>query len=79
MQLGFELALMGMATVFSFLILLILFTTIMSKLVNVFEKRDFQTSDELSENTRRGRMPDEILTAVIQAAVQKHRAQRRKA
>ena len=42
MQLGLELALMGMVTVFSFLILLIFLTSLMSKTICAYEKKTLQ-------------------------------------
>lgn len=63
MQLGIELALMGIGTVFVFLILLVSLTSLMSKLINTFENK-IALSTEIS---------DETLKAIITKAIQQHR------
>ncbi len=65
MKLGFELMLMGMSTVFAFLILLIFCMTIMSKMVTLIEKKPI----EIDQN----KIPDNTLIAVISAAIHQHR------
>jgi len=78
---GIEIALTGMGIVFTFLILLISFTTLMSKLVTYFDnthckKEDVQSVHEKVHNIRNlnGTMSDEILIKVISAAIQQHRS-----
>ena len=76
MQLGFELALMGIGTVFAFLVSLVLLTTLMSRVINAIEKQRSQSANEIAaDGGSAGRMSDETLQAVIQAAVQAHRSQ----
>jgi len=77
---GIEIALTGMGTVFIFLILLIFFTTLMSKLVAYFDntyckKEDVQSVHENVHDIHNlnGTMSDEILIKVISAAIQQHR------
>ena len=65
MQLGFELMLMGMSTVFAFLILLIFCMTLMSKMVTLIEKKPIEIEHE--------QIPDNTLIAVISAAIHQHR------
>jgi len=66
MQLGFELMLMGMGTVFAFLILLVFSMNIMSKIVIVMEHNETNT-DEVDK------IPDNKLLAIISAAIHQHR------
>ena len=69
MQLGFELMLMGMSTVFAFLILLIFCMTIMSKMVTLIEKKPIEIDPiEIDQN----KIPDNTLIAVISAAIHQH-------
>jgi oxaloacetate decarboxylase (Na+ extruding) subunit gamma len=75
MQLGLELALMGMGTVFIFLIMLIFLTILMSKLISAFEMKLVQSeliSAAVSKDKHK--MTDEILNAVIVKAIQQHRS-----
>ncbi len=86
MNLGLELALTGMSTVFSFLILLIFVTSIMSHLVKRFEeqprsepgKPNFQPSETGAKRADKTAMPAELLTTIVAAAIHKHRSRNRK-
>lgn len=78
MQLGLELALMGMVTVFSFLILLIFLTSLMSKTICAYEKKTLQCETAASATADDGKIiSDEILKTVITNAIQQHRASRK--
>ncbi|MFK5986006.1 MAG: OadG family transporter subunit [Pseudomonadota bacterium] len=73
MQLGFELALMGMATVFIFLIFLIFLTTLMSRSIMALEKKIAlaeETNAVLSDGTEH--LSGKILTSIIKAAILQH-------
>ncbi len=70
MQLGFELMLMGMSTVFAFLILLIFCMTIMSKMVTLIEKKSIEIDPIETDHKQ---IPDNTLIAVISAAIHQHR------
>ncbi len=83
MNIGLELALTGMGTVFSFLILLIFVTSFMSRLLLWFDqsrfaakKTDQQTINSLSEQPKvsspKQEMPSELLIAVVTAAIHQH-------
>ena len=65
---GIELATLGMGTVFLFLTLLILMTSLMSRLVLLFEPEDAPQSD----------LSDPRLVAVIAAAVQQFRSDQKR-
>ena len=79
MQQGFELALTGMSTVFLFLFLLILCMTLMSKIITFFEQESPQ-APVASEVEKKASLsgshaiPDELLIAVISAAIHQHRS-----
>ena len=77
MQQGFELALTGMTTVFLFLFLLIICMTLMSKIIAFFEPKLTQaTVSEPEKNSSLSQshaISDELLIAVISAAVHQHR------
>ena len=78
MQLGLELALMGMGTVFVFLIMLIFLTTLMSTIISAFEAKMTQPvtiRQTIAED--KNKMSDEILKTVIAAAIQQHRSIRK--
>ena len=78
MQLGLELALTGMMTVFTFLILLIFLTSLMSKTICAFEKKTLQCKSAASVTADDGKIiSDEILKTVITSAIQQHRAGRK--
>lgn len=78
MQLGLELALTGMVTVFTFLILLIFLTSLMSKTICAFEKKTLQCKSAASVVTGDVNIiTDEILKTVITNAIQQHRAGRK--
>ncbi len=62
MWFGLELALMGMTTVFVFLIILTVLTLLMSKTVGYFE---FKYSKKMS---------DRLLKKIITAAIKEHRS-----
>ncbi len=74
---GVEIALTGMGTVFTFLVLLIFFTTLMSKLVayfdNVHGKKEDVPFVHTNIHNQNGTISDEILIKVISAAIQQHR------
>ncbi len=75
MQLGLELALMGMGTVFSFLVLLIFITGLMSKLISSYEKKIIASAPvKTSINKKTDTISDELLTGIISNAIQQHRA-----
>ncbi|MCW8931404.1 MAG: OadG family protein [Gammaproteobacteria bacterium] len=75
MQLGLELALMGMLTVFSFLIILIFLTTLMSKTISAIEEK---TADPIAVTPSvpgaTKKIPDEVLKTVITNAIKQHRS-----
>ena len=78
MQQGFELALTGMTTVFLFLFLLIICMTLMSKAIAFFETESAQTAavsepEKKVSLSRSPAIPDELLIAVISAAIHQHR------
>ncbi len=74
---GVEIALTGMGTVFTFLVLLIFFTTLMSKLVAYFDNVPGKKEDvpliHTNIHNQNSTMSDEILIKVISAAIQQHR------
>jgi len=75
MQLGLELVVMGMGTVFSFLVLLIFCTTLMSKAVMAIEKNMPQPAAATpTPISGQSKMPDGVLAAIITAAIHKHRS-----
>ena len=65
MKLGVELMIMGMGTVFAFLILLIFSMNMMSKIVTMLENDRIETDNK--------KIPDNTLIAVISAAIHQHR------
>ena len=65
MKLGVELMIMGMGTVFAFLILLIFSMNMMSKIVTMLESDRIETDNK--------KVPDNTLLAVISAAIHQHR------
>ena len=65
MQLGFELMLMGMGTVFAFLVMLIFCMMLMSKMIALIENN--------KPETEQLKIPDNILIEVISAAIHQHR------
>lgn len=74
MQIGLELALMGLMTVFIFLIVLIFLTIMMSKTVGALEQRMLQSvtsTPVVSERTNA--IPEELLKTIIVEALQQHR------
>ncbi len=89
MYLGLELALTGMGTVFAFLILLIIVTTLMSRVVNRLEASS-SAVDKIGSRTAApagkvenkaamsSDMSPELLTAIASAAIHKHRSRNRK-
>jgi oxaloacetate decarboxylase gamma subunit len=79
MQLGIELALMGIGTVFTFLVLLIFVTSMMSKAVTAFEKRTSPPAVTMGKTLDTAvvtspKLSDEMLATVITAAIKQHRA-----
>ncbi len=87
MNIGLELALTGMGTVFSFLVVLIFVTSFMSRLALWFDQSRFaakkagqQTIDSSLKQTSASSkqdMPAELLTAVVSAAIHQHRSRTR--
>ena len=78
MQLGFELAMMGMGTVFIFLILLIYFTSLMSRLVGVYEQKanpdsQLQTTPKTVTATIPIPIPADVLATVISSAIKQYK------
>jgi len=85
MQLGFELMIRGMGSVFSFFMILIFCTIMMSKIVIMMDKhRSRQQTIERSNEPRNhfisnksamelGKIPDETLIVIISAAIHQHR------
>ena len=89
MYLGLELALTGMGTVFAFLIMLIIATTLMSWLIKRLEDSSpavnaTDTGTAVSAKKAENKtalasdMPPELLTAIASAAIHKHRSRSRK-
>ncbi len=81
MWMGLEMALSGMGTVFTFLILLIFLTSLMSKIVGYFEHADYKKEGVQSVHANahsvhrlNNAMSDEVLIKVITAAIQQHRS-----
>lgn len=77
LQQGLELVYLGMGTVFIFLIILIVCTTLMSKAVMAFEKNKPQPDTAKGTGATQG-LPEPVLTAVITAAIHQHRAKQGK-
>ncbi|THB67787.1 MAG: oxaloacetate decarboxylase gamma chain [Gammaproteobacteria bacterium] len=77
MQQGLELVFLGMGTVFIFLIVLIVCTTIMSKAVMAFTKNQPQPDTTKPISNSQG-LPEPVLAAVITAAIHQHRASKSK-
>lgn len=79
MWFGLELAAMGMAVVFTFLVLLIMVTSLMSKLVGYIDVADAaQENTQVAQavgntHTLNNELSDDVLIQVISAAIQKHR------
>ncbi len=76
MWLGLELALMGMSTVFVFLMVLIIITLLMSKTVRYFEQKQPSATlqpHQVPEYSLNTRVSDEKLKKIIQTAIQQHR------
>ena len=67
---GVELALFGMGTVFSFLVVLAFAMVLMSKLVAYFEK---SSRDDNFSQRKPASIPSTELVAVVTAAIAKHR------
>ncbi len=77
MQQGVELMLYGMGTVFVFLVLLIVVTSIMSSLLGRFVKPEpVAVAPKAAGNTAAG-STDDHLVAVISAAIHKYRSRRK--
>jgi len=71
MLFGLELAIMGMGTVFVFLVILIGVTQLMSTLVIRYENKQTQLTEALSSGLHKT-LPDAKLKAIIQSAIQEH-------
>jgi len=79
MQLGLELAMMGMGTVFTFLILLIFLTSWMSKIIIRFEQSaalKVQQNSELEYENTTNTMDDALLKKILSHAIQQHRSRK---
>lgn len=74
---GMELMLYGMGTVLLFLALLIVATVVMSACVQRFFPEVVAVSPPVADATRDHRVEDPQVVAVISAAVQRYRSQRR--
>lgn len=74
-QQGIELMLYGMGTVLTFLVLLIIATTVMSSLLHRFAKPE---PIESAAPAAKAANNDEHLIAVISAAIHKYRARHKK-
>lgn len=73
MQLGLELALMGMGTVFIFLILLIFLTTLMSRVIGVLERKMTPIiSKKRTDEENSNQISDDVLNLVITTAIRQH-------
>jgi len=70
MQLGFELALAGITTVFIFLVLLIFLMTLMSKIIMAYESKD----EQKQASPEAAPLSDELLRRIVTDAVQQHRS-----
>ncbi len=81
MLFGLEILLMGMGTVFTFLILLILVTSLMSRLVNYFQPMNIQGTNSTVEQNHSAQadtaLSDELLNKIIRAAIHQHRSDAR--
>jgi sodium pump decarboxylase gamma subunit len=74
---GLKLALLGMGAVIAFLLLLFFVVTVSSKLLSAWSEKEFLVM-ELSERKKRKKdslnQRDEILVAVISAAIEAYRS-----
>ena len=77
MQQGVDLMLYGMGTVVVFLAILVVFTTLMSRVVQrFFAEPDVQAAPVRMVESDQGRVDAQLL-AVIKSALDQHRAKRR--
>ena len=76
-QQGVELMLYGMGTVFTFLVLLIIATSLMSFLLQRFVKPGPTAVAPAQANNNKTSGDDEQLIAVISAAIHKYRSRRK--
>ncbi len=74
MQLGIELALMGIGTVFIFLVLLIFLMDLMSKIINSYEKRVLLSAPQKKSTNKTDKIPDDLLSVIITNAIKQHQA-----
>lgn len=73
---GVKLAIMGMGSVIAFLILLVFIVTLAGRLLSGYSEKELMTMDVSERKRREKALPDqedEILAAVISAAVAAHR------
>ncbi len=77
MQEGLTLVALGMGTVFIFLVVLIVCTTLMSKFVMSYEAK-FKKPEQPIPVAGQSKIPDAVLTAVISAAIHQHRSAKAK-
>ncbi len=76
MQQGLDITLFGMGIVFTFLLVLVICTTVMSRLITRF----FPEAEPVvapAANTAAGAAGDERLKKIIKAAIEQHRNKRR--
>jgi len=77
MWFGLEMALMGMVTVFTFLVILITFTILMSKLLGYFDNASVKENEaSLIQINEADSNPlnEKLLKRIITAAIQQHRS-----
>lgn len=74
---GLNLMLFGMGFVFVFLTALVLFTSIMSKIINTFDRGKSLAIDEL-ENNPQTHQSNNHLTAVISSAIHSYKSRNKR-
>lgn len=74
-QQGFDLMLFGMGTVFIFLALLVVFTTVMSKCVLWLFPEEPEVAEVVNNSTTSTSTVDAKTMAIIKEAIRQHRSQ----